>query len=152
VSTRPSLIDAAIRALGADADESSSSLAVGVDIVDLREFHRLLVSALGPPFLDRSFGRAERDYCGENLQRLGGRWAAKEAVAKAIGTGFRLGLNPRDIRVLHDPGGAPLLSARDGATWPNGAQSWDWSISIAHEDDIAIAVAIARMGGRHGGL
>jgi hypothetical protein len=57
----------------------------------------------------------------ERPERLAARWAAKEAVAKAIGTGFR-GLRPRQIEIVHHPWGEPTvdqLSATD--PWPDGA-------------------------------
>lgn len=143
----PLLIAQTLAAFGSDAPLHAGNVRVGLDVVDLFDFSSMLRSTLGDPFLARAFTAEEREYCGADVQRLGGRWAAKEAVAKAIGSGFRDGLNPSDIVIRHHPKGAPLVYISPLVSWPAEARSWDWSVSIAHEDTIAVAVAIAVLPG-----
>ena len=99
----------------------------------------------GAAFLRTRFTEAERAYCEERPERLAARWAAKEAVAKAIGTGFR-GLHSSQIEIVHQPWGEPTVRSIGDRPWPDGANRWQWSLSIAHEGDAAVAVALAVVG------
>ncbi len=89
-------------------------IGTGADIVDARRIGRML-ERHGGRFLEKVFCAAER----ERAASLGGeaavcllarRWAAKEAAAKALGTGFRDGVGWRDICVGNDAMGCPRLS------------------------------------------
>lgn len=129
----------------AQCDESHGLIRVGVDVVSISGFRLTMATKGGAAFVRTRFTEAEQAYCDDRPERLAARWAAKEAVAKAIGTGFR-GLRPRQIEIVHQPWGEPALSRGGTAPWPNGADEWQWSLSLAHEGDAAIAVALAALG------
>lgn len=138
-----------ITSIAADAarllDQSarkSGPIRVGVDVVSISGFGSTLATKGGAAFLRTRFTEAERAYCQERPERLAARWAAKEAVAKAIGTGFR-GLRPSQIEIVHQTSGEPTLNPIGNRPWPDGANGWLWSLSIAHEGDAAVAVALA---------
>jgi holo-[acyl-carrier protein] synthase len=115
---------------------------VGIDVVSISEFGLTMATKGGAAFVRTRFTEAEQAYCEGRPERLAGRWAAKEAVAKAVGTGFR-GLRPRQIEIVHQPWGEPTVSRVGNGPWPSGADGWQWSLSLAHEGDAAVAVALA---------
>jgi len=115
---------------------------VGVDVVSISGFGVTMATKGGAAFVRSRFTEAERAYCKERPERLAARWAAKEAVAKAIGTGFR-GLRPSQIEIVHQPWGEPTVNRISDRPWPDGADRWRWSLSIAHDGDAAVAVALA---------
>lgn len=85
----------------------------GVDRVELTEFQRTLDIA-GDGFLERVFTPAEIAYCANRVDRLATRFAAKEAVAKVLGTGFRA-VGCREIEVRTSPHGEPHVILHDRA-------------------------------------
>lgn len=85
---------------------------IGVDIVEINRFKRI-IEKYGDRFLSRVFTRDEISYC-QNKVNLGApsysvRFAAKEALFKAIGTGLRHGLTWKDIEVINDDLGKPFF-------------------------------------------
>jgi holo-[acyl-carrier protein] synthase len=84
----------------------------GIDIVETARVKRL-VDEHGQRFLDRCFTPDEQAYCSRNPKRyhehLAGRFAAKEAVLKVLGTGWRGGIQWTDIEVLKEPSGQPKI-------------------------------------------
>jgi len=89
----------------------------GIDLIDLEKFGRL-VDEPETDFLTRCFTTAERAYAedGPNrTRRLAGRFAAKEACSKALGTGFRRGVYWRDMGVVNLNSGKPTLKLTGGA-------------------------------------
>jgi len=117
-------------------------IALGVDVVAVSEFARILATPSGEAFASRTFSAAELAYCDGRAERLAARFAAKEAVAKAIGTGFR-GIRPSQIEVLHRADGQPSVQAAGLKKWPEAAHLWRWALSLSHDGDAAVAVAIA---------
>jgi holo-[acyl-carrier protein] synthase len=103
---------------------------------------RQLSGPSGQRFLATRFTSAELADSRGRTDRLAARWAAKEAVAKAIGTGFR-GLRPAMIEVVKASDGNPSVQAAGDMAWPHEAQKWKWEISLAHDGNVAIAVAMA---------
>jgi NAD(P)H-hydrate epimerase len=104
-----------------------------VDLVHVARIERAR-QRFGDRFLQRVFAAEELRRAGGDSRRLAGRWAAKEAVMKALpaqAAGTRL----RDIVVETAGSGAP--SVRVPAPWDAG-----WQVSISHERDTAVAVAI----------
>ena len=92
-------------------------IGVGTDLIDIRRIERTL-ARFGERFLDRVFTAAERSRAEARVDRAAAyakRYAAKEACAKALGTGFRQGVYWRDIGVLNRPSGQPILLLRGGA-------------------------------------
>jgi len=118
----------------------------GIDIVECARIERLWRNH-GPTFLNRIYTPAEQDYCVNSkvaAVRLAGRFAAKEAVLKALGTGWRGGIEFRDIETLPDPLGKPLV-ALHGKT-AQLAQALGIThilLSISHAGAYAVASAIA---------
>lgn len=120
-------------------------IAIGTDIL---KFERLdeVVNRLGDRFVKRILTPEEcEEYAAsarpQNL--LAKRFAAKEAVAKALGTGIGRGVSWQDIRISHDKNGAPLVSLTGGAL--NVAREKGGSrvaLSLADEVDCVIAFAV----------
>ena len=92
-------------------------LGVGSDLIDIRRIEAA-IARFGDRFLDRIFTDAERRRCerranpGPSYAR---RFAAKEAAAKALGTGFRSGVFWRDLGVVNLPTGQPGMKLTGGA-------------------------------------
>lgn len=120
-------------------------LAHGVDLVAIARIERIWRDH-GEHFLTRIYTPAERAYCLDcktPATRLAGRFAAKEAVLKVLGTGWRGGIEWTDIETLPDPLGRPIVkltgeSARIAAE--RGIA--DILVSISHAGDYAMASAI----------
>ncbi|MGA8292840.1 MAG: holo-ACP synthase [Rhodoplanes sp.] len=93
-------------------------IGIGTDIVDIRRIERT-IARFGERFLDRIFTAKERARAERRANRVATyakRFAAKEACAKALGTGFRKGVFFRDIGVVNLPSGQPTLSLTGGAS------------------------------------
>jgi len=117
----------------------------GVDLVSCARLAES-IERHGQRFLDRVFTEAEQAYCGgkkREIEHYAGRFAAKEAVLKVLGTGWRNGINWTDIEVRNQPAGQPKVSlsgrCREIAD-ELGLESI--VISISHTDTHAIASAI----------
>lgn len=92
-------------------------IGVGIDITDVRRVERTL-ERFGERFTHRCFSEVERARSDRRRHRgasYARRWAAKEACAKALGTGFRAGVFQRDIGVVNLPGGKPTMQLTGGA-------------------------------------
>ncbi|GAY20385.1 holo-ACP synthase [Sphingobium fuliginis] len=120
-------------------------IAHGIDIVDIVHTARLLADPTDQ-FLTRCFTAQEQNAVGtgtERAARFSGRLAAKEAVMKALGTGFSAGVGFLSIEIVTLPSGAPTIvlhgEARKHAELL-GIVSW--LVSTSHEGDMAIASVI----------
>jgi holo-[acyl-carrier protein] synthase len=92
-------------------------IGIGSDLCDIRRIEKTL-GRFGERFLDRVFTDVERRKSDRRAQRAASyakRFAAKEAGAKALGTGFSRGVYLRDIGVVNLPSGAPTLALTGGA-------------------------------------
>src|SRR5262245_14762796 len=92
-------------------------LGIGTDIVECLRIAQL-IARHGELFISRVYTDFEIEYCSARktaTQHYAGRWAAKEAVLKALGTGWRRGISWRDIEIRHDKLGAPTVLLRAGA-------------------------------------
>jgi len=92
-------------------------LGIGSDLIDIRRIERTL-ERHGERFLERVFTAIERERSERRAGRVESyakRFAAKEACAKALGTGFRHGVFFRDLGVVNLPGGKPSLILTGGA-------------------------------------
>ncbi len=91
-------------------------LGIGADLCDIRRVERVL-DRHGQRFLLRVFTETERARAarGAPAATLAKRFAAKEACAKALGTGFRAGVHHSDLGVVNLPGGQPTLRLTGGA-------------------------------------
>jgi holo-[acyl-carrier protein] synthase len=118
-------------------------LRCGIDMIENRRIEEG-IGRLGERFLNRFFTPGERADCEDAPHRLAARLAAKEAVAKALGTGIgdvkwvdieiRCN-NPRNRPTLHLHGAAADLAHEMGLT--------EWDISLTHTKEYAAAVAVA---------
>ena len=81
---------------------------LGVDIIEISRIERAM-QRFGKRFLHRVYTDTELRVCRNKPSRLASRFAAKEAVMKTLGTGVR-GVGWREIEIIHDPKGKPLVS------------------------------------------
>jgi holo-[acyl-carrier protein] synthase len=92
-------------------------LGVGTDLIDIRRIEKTM-ARFGNRFLERVFTEVERRRCDRRRNRVASyarRFAAKEAAAKALGTGFRRGVFWRDLGVVNLPTGQPGMQLTGGA-------------------------------------
>jgi holo-[acyl-carrier protein] synthase len=92
-------------------------LGLGTDLIDIRRIESTL-RRFGDRFLDRVFTLTERTKSDGRANRAASyakRFAAKEACAKALGTGFRRGVFWRDLGVVNHPSGKPTIRLTGGA-------------------------------------
>ena len=122
-------------------------LGVGIDIIEIKRFNPAVVSA-------RIFSENERKYLqSKHVESMAGLFAAKEAVVKALGTGFR-GFSPCDIEINHNNMGKPYVTLHGEAKTvekkilkninknPRQRKRLHINISISHNKTTAIAVAV----------
>ncbi|HLE41663.1 MAG TPA: holo-ACP synthase [Nitrospirota bacterium] len=86
-------------------------IGIGIDLVKISRIDK--AGKHNAAFLERVFTEKEREYCSRqkfSAQHYAGRFAAKEAVLKAIGTGLSAGMKWTDIEVLHGEGGGPIVN------------------------------------------
>ena len=121
-------------------------IAHGIDMVDIESTRRLLADPTGQ-FLARCFTMQEQQSAGNGLNqpdRLSGRFAVKEAVMKALGTGFGEGAGFLDVEIVSLPSGAPTVVLHRKAKVRAEAMGIDrWLVSTSHEGNMAIARVIA---------
>jgi holo-[acyl-carrier protein] synthase len=123
--------------------DGAAGLSTGLDLVEIERI-RGLVERYGDRFLERVFTDGEREICRGRMPMLAARFAGKEAAMKALGTGLR-GLFWRDVEILRDQLGKPLLILHGGAAARARAVGFsEWSISLTHTRDHACAVVVAR--------
>lgn len=94
-----------------DGHFSGEIVGIGTDLTDVVRIRALLEKYSGA-FLKKAFGDVEASYCmslANPAESLAARFAAKEAVAKALGTGFSEGVTPRGIVVVKTSSGAPQV-------------------------------------------
>ncbi len=116
--------------------------AVGVDIIEIDRV-RQSVRRFGERFLDRVYTEAEQAYCRGRAPQLAGRFAAKEAVSKALGTGIRR-IHWQNIEILPNKAGAPRVTLRGRADERFAALGLtSIEVSISHSRENAVAVAVA---------
>ncbi|MDO4301360.1 MAG: holo-ACP synthase [Clostridia bacterium] len=112
---------------------------IGTDIIEIDRIKKTIDKQ---SFLDKIFTKTEQKlYHGVNPQTLAGNFAAKEAVAKALGTGFA-GCSPIEIEVLRDLKGKPYVNLYGSAKDLLDSIGGQVYISISHSKENAIAFAI----------
>lgn len=118
---------------------------IGTDLVRIERLEKSL-ARFGERLALRILSEEERDLVPEGQGAatfLAGRWAAKEAFAKALGTGFARGMGPCDIEVLRLPSGAPCIRPRGPAQrlWEE-AGAGRIHVSISHDAGFALAFVV----------
>ncbi len=122
-------------------------LAHGIDLVEIARIEAMLHEH-GPQFAARCFTENEQAYADAaprmRAQRYAARFACKEAVLKALGTGWREGISWRDVEVRLEPSGQPkvALSGRC-AELADDMGIARWHVSLSHTPTSAIASVIA---------
>jgi len=121
-------------------------IAHGIDLVDFPRIEDMVKRHDGR-FLDRIFTSAEQAYAKGNkneMEKLAGRFAAKEAVLKLLGTGWRGKIAWTDIEIINNPAGQPQVTVR-GEVEKIAEQLGikQISVSITHTANFAIASAVA---------
>jgi len=118
-------------------------LGVGIDIVEIRRIKSAIES--NERFLEKIFTSTELEYLkSRNLrpEYVAGRFAAKEAVAKALGTGFR-GFDFKDIEIDRTTLGKPIVILKGKAKLIAKKEGkYNIHLSISHGEDSAVAYAI----------
>lgn len=121
----------------------------GIDLVEIARIQHAM-DRYGRRFLKRVYLDAEQAYClrkRNSAESLAARFAAKEAAAKALGTGISFGVNWLEIEVVREPSGRPSLrfhgraaeiAARQGVVRAN--------LSLTHTADLAVASVVLENG------
>ena len=120
-------------------------LGVGTDIVEIARIARSM-ERHGGRFTKRIYTDKETSYCEgfkRSAEHFAGRWAAKEAAGKALGTGIFGSVRFRDIEITNDERGKPLLAfAGSAAELAASMGATRLHVSIAHSDSHATAVVV----------
>jgi holo-[acyl-carrier protein] synthase len=118
----------------------------GIDLVDIAEMQRWIDNP-HDPLIPRCFVQQELEEVGDGpnrIERLAGRFAAKEAVLKALGTGFGGGVAFSDVIISRAPGTPPHVRLTGGAATAAAKLGIiEWRLSISHTGAMAVASAIA---------
>ncbi|MBD0347874.1 MAG: holo-ACP synthase [Thermoleophilia bacterium] len=115
---------------------------VGVDLIEIARVRRALER---PRFRERCFTEAERAYCDSRpnpAQHYAARFAAKEAVGKALGFGVARAWAWREVEIAGRPKPAVSLSGRMRA-WAQKQDAAQIDLSMTHSRELAAAVAVA---------
>lgn len=119
---------------------------IGIDVVEVERISAA-IARHGEPFLAKIFTPAEREYCESRktpAMHYAARFAAKEAVSKALGTGIGGNAGLHDLEILHDAAGAPKLHPSGAAqVFLNQHGISNIHISLTHSREYAAANAIA---------
>jgi len=124
-------------------------VAHGIDLVDFPRIQEM-VNRHGERFLNKVFTAAEQAYAEANkngIEKLAGRFAAKEAVLKLMGTGWRGKIAWTDIEIVNNPAGQPQVAlSGEVEKIANKLRVKHISVSITHTANFAIASAVAIVG------
>lgn len=118
------------------------NLRTGVDLIEISRIEEV-ISRYGRHYLERIYTPAELELCGKRIESLAGRFAAKEAVAKALGCGIG-DVTWKEIEILGDEQNAPTLTLHGAAGQKAGELGLTtWSLSISHSQSHAVAFVAA---------
>lgn len=117
-------------------------LRTGVDLIEIARI-RDVVSRHGKRYLERIYTPAELALCGKRVESLAGRFAAKEAVAKALGCGIG-DVEWKEIEILGDEQNAPVLHLHGKAAQKSDELGLtNWSVSLSHSQSHTVALVVA---------
>jgi len=120
------------------------ALRIGVDILRVARMARLVAENTG--ILDVAFTTTESQYCLAKRrchEHLAARFAAKEAVLKALGTGLGRRMRWRDVEIVHNRAGRPRVRLHgEVARWAELQGMVDLDVSLSHTEDFSIAQAL----------
>lgn len=119
-------------------------IGIGTDIIEVKRMDKLV--SRGRQYLETIFSGREIDYCEAKAKRsehYAARYAAKESILKALGTGWRGGLAYSDIEIINEESGKPQVFVRgEVKQYLDQQQTRQISISMSHSKENAIAIAI----------
>ncbi len=116
-------------------------LATGVDLIEISRIEEV-IARHGKHYLERIYTPAELEQCGKRAESLAGRFAAKEAVAKALGSGIG-DITWKEIEILGDEQNAPVLTLHGAAKQKAGELGLSsWSVSISHSQSHSVAFVV----------
>ncbi|WP_284643704.1 holo-ACP synthase [Paenibacillus silviterrae] len=124
-------------------------IGVGTDLLEIERIRRILNSSAGDRFLERVLTPPERELAAKRRGRLAeflaGRFAAKEALVKALGCGIGKEVGFQDLSVLPDAKGKPTAQLAEAAWLRIGLapDAVTLHVSITHSESMAMAYAIA---------
>lgn len=115
--------------------------AIGVDLIEIKRIAES-VERFGDRFLQRVYTPQELAYCNGRASSLAARWAAKEAVAKALGTGIGA-IGWQEIEIVNDAQQRPSVQLHGAAARLAAAQKIaGFSVSLSHTKDYAVAFVV----------
>ncbi len=118
------------------------NLRTGVDLIEISRIEEV-IARHGKHYLERIYTPAELEQCGKRVESLTGRFAAKEAVSKALGGGIG-DIAWKEIEILGDEQNAPILTLHGAALEKAKALGLStWSVSISHSMSHAVAFVVA---------
>ncbi|MCL4528845.1 MAG: holo-ACP synthase [Chloroflexi bacterium] len=118
------------------------NLRTGVDLIEISRIEEV-VARHGKHYLERIYTPAELDQFGKRVESLAGRFAGKEAVAKALGCGIG-DVTWKEIEILGNEQNAPTLTLSGGAAEKAKELGLTkWSVSISHSMSHAVALVVA---------
>ena len=124
-------------------------LITGIDIIEIARISNVL-NKYGVRFLNRIYTDSEQRYCRGRAAQLASRFAAKEAVMKALGTCIR-GVGWKDIELKRERGGPPYVQLHGrGQARASKMGLSEISLSLSHSNDFAVASVVgeAKRGNR----
>ncbi len=114
---------------------------IGIDIIEIARIERAM-NRWGERFLHRVYTDSELRLCRKKPPRLAGRFAGKEAVMKALGTGTK-GISWREIEILAEPSGKPIVHLHDKAQKHADGLGLDTlAISLSDSKEYAVAFVV----------
>jgi holo-[acyl-carrier protein] synthase len=117
-------------------------LRTGVDLIEINRVAEV-IARHGNHYLDRVYTPVELEQCGKRTESLAGRFAAKEAVAKALGCGIG-DVGWKEIEILGDEQNAPVLTLHGAAEFKASELGLtNWSVSLSHSLSHVVALAVA---------
>lgn len=125
--------------------EKSGKIAVGIDVIEIDRIARVAAD-FGERFLHRVYTEQERSRYRTRINELAGRFAAKEATSKVLGTGIR-GIKWREMEILSNRRGKPVLVLHGSAAERAALLGFtDFSVSLTHSRTDAVAIVVAIQG------
>jgi holo-[acyl-carrier protein] synthase len=117
-------------------------LHTGIDMIEVDRLKKA-IDRHGEKFLQRIFTESELEQLRDDVPSLTARWAAKEAVAKALHTGIG-NVSWQEIEILRGPAREPVLTLYGAAEKISKKEGiTQWSVSISHTIDYAVAMVVA---------
>jgi holo-[acyl-carrier protein] synthase len=120
----------------------SPVLSTGIDIIEIKRFEET-VERQGEKFLNRIFTEQELSDCGGRFESLAARFAAKEAVSKALGCGIGK-VSWHELEITRNSDDQPGITFHgEASVLAESLNLITWSVSLSHTKELAIAIVVA---------